>query len=236
MLCLEVPHELIDQTLVEDVAAEERIAVGGQHFDQVRADLDDRDVEGPAAEVVHRDDLRLVGCGRGGVIAVPVGQSSGRRLVDDPFDVQARDLAGIFRGGPLAVVKVRRNSDHGPGDLVIEVRLCVRLQPSEDHRRDLGRRVLAACHFDPRGVVVGGNKGVRQLFTELDDLRIAIALAHQVFHAVDRVVGIENRLIPRLNADQALVAWAYRDDRWCCALPFGIDDDRRDAAFHDRDA
>ena len=51
--------DVVDEPLVEVLAAQERVAVGRQHFELVLAfdvgDLDDRDVERAAAQVVHRD-------------------------------------------------------------------------------------------------------------------------------------------------------------------------------------
>ena len=59
VLLLELVREVIDDALVEVLAAEERVAVGREHLELALAvdfgDLDDRDVERAAAEVVHRD-------------------------------------------------------------------------------------------------------------------------------------------------------------------------------------
>ena len=50
---------VVDDALVEVFTAEEGVAVGGQHFELLLAidvgDLDDRDVEGAAAEVIDGD-------------------------------------------------------------------------------------------------------------------------------------------------------------------------------------
>ena len=45
--------------VVDVVAAEVRVAVGRDHLDDLLADLEHRDVEGAAAEVVDRDQLIL---------------------------------------------------------------------------------------------------------------------------------------------------------------------------------
>src|SRR4051812_39080276 len=58
-LLLELRREVIDHALVEVFAAQERVAVRREHFELSLAvdirELDDRDVERTAAEVVHGD-------------------------------------------------------------------------------------------------------------------------------------------------------------------------------------
>ena len=81
--------DVVDQPLVEVLAAQERVAVGRQHFELVLAfdvgDLDDRDVERAAAQVVD-GDLAVA------FLLVEAERERRRgRLVDDPLDVEARD-------------------------------------------------------------------------------------------------------------------------------------------------
>ena len=79
-------HEPVDDARVEVLAAEERVAGGRDDLeDAVRADLEDRDVERAAAEVVDRDRLL-------DVLAEAVGERRRGGLVDDADDVEAGDL------------------------------------------------------------------------------------------------------------------------------------------------
>ena len=78
---LELGDEPVDDPLVDVVAAEVRVAVGGEHLDDVLADLEDRDVEGAAAEVVDGDLLVLL-------LVEAVGERRRGRLVDDALDVR----------------------------------------------------------------------------------------------------------------------------------------------------
>jgi hypothetical protein len=72
--------------VVEVVAAQVGVAVGGLDLEDAVAQLQDRDVERAAAQVVDGDPLVLL-------FIQAVGQRGGRRLVDDPLDFQAGDAA-----------------------------------------------------------------------------------------------------------------------------------------------
>ena len=78
--------EAVDDALVEVLAAEVRVAVGRLHAEDAVANLEDRDVERAAAEVVDGDAL-------GVLLLEAVGERGRRRLVDDALDVEARRSA-----------------------------------------------------------------------------------------------------------------------------------------------
>ena len=94
VLALEIVANVVQQQLVEVVAAQVRVAVAGKHLHHPALDLHDRDVEGAAAEVVDQQPFHF------GRVRV-VGQRGGGRLVDDPHDLQARP-ARRPRGSPRA--------------------------------------------------------------------------------------------------------------------------------------
>ena len=74
-------------SLVPVVAAELGVARGGLDLEDAVADLEDGDVERPAAEVEDEDGLVGV------LLVEPVGQRGRRRLVDDAEHLEAGDLA-----------------------------------------------------------------------------------------------------------------------------------------------
>jgi hypothetical protein len=77
--------EPVDDALVEVVAAEVGVAVGGLHLEDAVADLEHGDVEGAAAEVVDRDRSRPV------LLVEAVGERGRGRLVDDAQHLEAGD-------------------------------------------------------------------------------------------------------------------------------------------------
>ena len=140
LVALELGDHPVDDRLVEVVAAEVVVAVRRLHLEDAVAELEHRDVERAAAEVEDEDGLVLL-------LVEPVCKRRGRRLVDDAQHVEAGDLAGVLRRLALGVVEVGGHGDHDVGHGLSEVRLGVHLQLLEDHRRDLGRRVLLVARL-----------------------------------------------------------------------------------------
>ena len=62
LVFLELFDQPVHDALVDVVAAQVRVAVGGLHFDHAFADLQNRDVERAAAEVVDGDRFVLLSC------------------------------------------------------------------------------------------------------------------------------------------------------------------------------
>ena len=147
LLLLELAGQVLDQAHVEVFAAEEGVAVGRLHLEHAVADLEDRDVEGAAAEVVDGD--------RAGLLLVEaVGERRGGRLVDDAQHFEAGDLAGVLGRLALGVVEIGGNGDDGLRDRAAEMRLGGLLHLLQDEGGDLRGRILLAVGGDP-GVAVG---------------------------------------------------------------------------------
>jgi hypothetical protein len=108
----------VDDALVEVLTAEEGVAVGAAHLEHAAVQLQDADVEGAAAEVVHRHPL---GLGALRLLVHPVGQRGGGGLVDDAKHVQPGDAPGVLGGLALAVVEVRGDGDDRLGHRLAEV-------------------------------------------------------------------------------------------------------------------
>ena len=234
LVLLELGDDVVDQALVEVLAAEEGVAVGRQHLELMLAfdvrDLDDRDVERAAAQVVDRDlaiAFLLVHAER---------ERRRRRLVDDALDLEAGDLARVLGRLALRVVEVRRNGDDGFGDFLAEIILGGLFHLAQDLGRDLLRRDLLAAHLDPRVAVVGLDDLVgHQADVLLHFLFVELA-ADQPLDREDGVLGVGDGLPLRRCADEDLAVFLIGDDRRRRARAFRVLDHLGRRAFHDRDA
>jgi hypothetical protein len=194
VLLLELVDDEVDEALVEVLAAQERVAVGAQHLELLLAvdlrDLDDRDVEGAAAEVVHGDLAVLAAR-----LVEPVGERGRGRLVDDALDLEAGDAARVLGGLALGIVEVRRHRDHGLGHGLAQVRLGGLLHLHQHVRRDLRRRHLLAVRGRHPGVaVVVPDDLVGHEVDVLLHLGVRELAADQALHGRERVARIGDGL------------------------------------------
>src|SRR5690242_14323479 len=93
-----------DKQIVDVVATEMSVAIGGDDFEDAVVKLKDRNVEGATAKVVDGNNAILF-------LVETVGQGGGRWLVYEAKHIQTGDASGIFCGLPLSVVEVRRHRD-----------------------------------------------------------------------------------------------------------------------------
>ena len=115
VLGFECLGHIIDQHMVEIIAAQVRIAVGRFHFEHAVAQLQDRNIERTAAQV-EDGDLHILA-----FLIQTVSQRSGRRLVDDTPHLQARDLTGLLRSLTLRIGEIGRNGDYRFRNLLPQV-------------------------------------------------------------------------------------------------------------------
>ena len=224
----ELGDQPVHDPVVEVVAAQVGVAVGRDDLDHVLADLEDRDVEGAAAEVVDRDDLLLVAA-----LVEAVGERGGGRLVDDALDLEPGDAAGVLGRLALGVVEVGGDGDDGLGDLLAEVVLGRLLELHQHPGADLGRRVELAADVE-LDVAVG----------RLDDLEghalgllgdLVEAPTDEALGREDGVLGVGDGLAPRLLADEHVAVGLEGDDRWRGATALFVGDDLGLVALHDGD-
>ena len=225
LLLLELGREIFDEAHVEILAAEEGVAVRRLHLEHAVADLEDRDVESAAAEVIDRD-------GAGFALVEPVGERRRGRLVDDAQHLEPGDLAGVLGGLTLGVVEIGRDGDHRLRDRLAEMRLRRLLHLRQDEGGDLRGRIVLAVGLDP-GVAV----------RRLDDLvgderlvllghRVVVGAADEALDGEEGALGVGDRLALGRLADEPLAVVREGDDRRRGARAFGILDDLRRRAVH----
>ena len=229
LLLLELVRDPVDDALVEVLAAEEGVAVGRLDLEDPVADLEDRDVEGAAAEVVN-GDLALA------LLLEAVGERRRGRLVDDPQHLEPGDLAGVLGRLTLRVVEVGGHRDHRLGHLLAEIALRRLLHLLQDERADLARAVLLALDLDPGVPVRAGDDLVGHELLVFLDHRIVVAPPDQALDGEDGVLGVGDRLALGRHADQGLAVLGERDDRGRGAHALLVLDHLGLAALHHRDA
>ena len=142
-------------------------------------------------------------------------------------------FAGVLGRLALRVVEVGGDGDDGLGDRVAEVVLGGLLHLLKDHRRDLGRRVALALDLDRGDVAWPGDDLVRNALDLVLDL--VHPAAHEALDREDGVLRVRYRLTLGDLADEPLAVLREADDRRRRATAFGVRDDDRVSAFHDRD-
>src|SRR5665213_748804 len=225
LLFFELVGEIIDDALVEILAAQEGVAVGGLDLEDAVADLEHGHVEGAAAEVIDRDDAVLL-------LLEPIGERGRGRLVDDAQHVEAGDPAGILGRLALAVVEIGWNGDDGLGDRLAEIGLGGFLHLLQDEGADLGGSVFLAAAFDPGVAVVARHDLEGDELHLLLDHRVDHAPADQALDAVKGVLGVGDRLALGGLAAEALAGLGEGDLGRRRARALAVFDDLRGLAFH----
>jgi hypothetical protein len=121
-------------------------AVSPEHLEDVPREVEDGDVERPAAEVVHGDALLRLALRT-------VGERRRRRLVQDAEHLQPGEAPRRLRRRALQIVEVRRHGDDRALDRLADRRFRHRLGLTQHEGADLGERVRLAArdHDRPAG-------------------------------------------------------------------------------------
>ena len=89
LILLELFDDPFDQSFVDVVAAEVRVAVGRFHFNDAFANFEDRNVVRASAEVEHCDRFVFL-------FVETISQGRRRRLVHDTHDFETGDLSRVL--------------------------------------------------------------------------------------------------------------------------------------------
>ncbi len=158
-------------------------------------ELQDRDVEGAAAEIVDGDDAFLA-------LVEAVGERRRSGLVDQPQHFESGEPPGVAGGLALGVVEVGGDGDDGFLDWLAQRGFGVPFQLAEDECGDLGRRegLVAELDADYRFAVFGDvEREELQLFGD-----VGHAVTHQALDGVDGAVGVIDQFPAGRVADDDL--------------------------------
>ena len=234
-LALELLDQVVDDPLVEVLATQEGIAVGREHLELLLAvhlgNLDDRDVEGAAAQVVNRDLAVL----RAGLVHAE-GQRRRRRFVDDALHFQTGDTPGVLGRLPLAVVEVGRHRDHRFGNRVAEIILGGLLHLHQEPRRDFRWGHFLAMRLDPRIAIVVLDDLVGHEVDVLLHFRLAETAADQALDREQGVARVGDRLALGRLADGDFTVLQEGDDRGRGPVAFAVLNHPGLATLHNRHA
>ena len=202
-----------------------RVAVGGYDFKDAVMQLENRNVERAAAEVVNGDDAVLA-------FVESIGKCSRGGFVDKTKNVKPGNAPGVFGGLTLRVVEVCRYRDDGFCNRAAKEAFSVALKLPQNQRRDFGRRIGALADLDaqdfPGLKILGEAEGKQfQLF-----LNIFHATPHQALDGVDGTVGRLDQELARRVADDDLILFIKRDDRWDKVQPIFAGDDGGRISLH----
>ena len=202
-----------------------RVAVGGNDLENAIVQLENRDVERAAAQIVNRNDAVLL-------LVETVGERCGRRLVHQPQNIQPGDAAGIFRRLPLRVVEIRGNGDDRLGYGRSEKALGIALQLAQHQRRNLRRRVGSLANLDAQDfsclkIVRQLERKQLQFFLDIFD-----AAPHQALDRINRALRRFDQIPARGVAHDDLVVFVERHHRGHKVQPVFSGDDGRRIPLH----
>ena len=226
LFLLELVGHVVDQRVVQIVAAKVRVAVGRDDTEHAVGHFQYRDIERPAAEVEDGNFLGLLPI-------QSVGQRGGRRLVDDPRDLQPGNLAGVLGRLALGIVEVGRHGDHGLVDLMAQIGFGRFLEFSQRDGRDFRRRVFFSIDADFDIILRSADDVIRNDL--LLGSHLVVATPHEPLDRGDRPRGIGDGLASGRFADERLVFVGISDHARGQPVAFGIGDDFCVAAFHHGD-
>ena len=218
--------------MVEVFAAQEGVAIGGQHFKLFVAihigDFDNGNIKCAAAQVVHGDFAVAFG-----IFVHAEGQRRRSRLVDDAFYFQAGDFTGVFGGLTLAVVEVGRHGNHRFGNRLAQVVFGGFFHFAQNFGRHLRRRQFFALGFHPRIAIGRFHNVERHGFDVFLYFFVFKFAANQAFYRINGVFSVGNRLAlgGRAHQDFAAVQIGNHGRGGACA--FGVFDYFGLAAFRD---
>jgi hypothetical protein len=160
-----VGQEGLQQQFQEILAAEEVVAGAGVDLDHAFEHLQDRHVEGAAAQIQHQEAAMAL------AFLQAIGEGSRSGLVDQPFDADPGQFAGGAGGLALRVGEIRRHADHRFAHCFAERGFGIGQQRAQHHCRQFFR---AEAMFAQHSLAVAAHPA-------LESRHAALRVADQAF-------------------------------------------------------
>ena len=232
LIFLELINEVVDQTSIEVFAAQVGITVGRQNFKGFFAinfvDFDNRDIESTTTEVVNRNSTVAH------FFIQTVSQRGRGWFVDDTFDFQTGDTAGIFGCLTLRIVEVSRYGDNRFSYRFTQVIFSRFLHFLQHFSRDLRRCSFGAFHIQPCVAIVCGNNFVWHDRNVTLNFFVLEAAANQAFNRKQGVLRVCHCLTFSRLTNQSFTILGIGNDRRRGAIAFGVLQHACSSAIHNR--
>ena len=188
-LGLEVLLAELDKLVVDVLAAEMGVAMGGLDRDNAIIDREKGDIEGATAEVEDQNKPLILS-----LMFEAVRECGGGRLVDDAEDVKTCDFAGFLGGPTLSIVEVSGDGYDSRRDWLVKVVFDLLLQLDEYVGANLlgGKQLLLALivDLDHRPVVFASLYREGPELTVLFDIIVIDSAADETFRVINGVFGV----------------------------------------------
>ena len=222
IFAFELLCEVIDDGLVDIVAAQVCVAVCGENFDDALGDFEDGDVESAAAEVVDGDFFVFV-------FVDAIGEGSGRRFVDDASNFESGDFARDLCGSSLSIVEVCGYGDDGFIDGVSQILFGLCFEFRQNLRGDFARAVYSAIDSHAEVAI----ELVASVVSDSFSVVFVVSFSHETLDGIDSAFWIDEALSSRHFADENALFFGVCDDAWRRSASFGVGDDDGVPAFKD---
>jgi len=200
------------------------VSVGGFDLDDILSDLEDRNIECTAAKVIHSDQLVLF-------FVHTICQRGSGRLIDDPFDFQTGNTAGVFGGLSLGIIKISRYGNDRFGDGFTGKVFSRLFQFLEDKSGNLRRGILFPLDIDSRVILGSFCNIVGDHFNLF--LNFGKPSPHKSLNGVYRIFRISDRLAFGYLSHQLFSVFGKSYNRGCGPATFRIGYILNFTFFHD---
>ena len=213
----------INEALIEIIATEMSVSIGCKHFEDAIADIENGNVECPAAEIKDGDTRILA-------LFQAVGECRSGWFVDDSLDFKSSNFSSVFCCLTLRIVEISRHSDHSTINFFAEIFLSNSFQIAQNHCGNFWWREDLAANVHLDQIFRATCDGVRN--SGLLFFHFRAATAHKALDREDRVLGIGDLLMSRGLTHQLLTLFGEADDGWSRAISLRVDENLGLSALH----